>query len=76
MQSSGVEAAIQELQREVKRIQDAITMLRRIQAQRSARGPVAGGKKRRLSAQARRRISEAAKKRWAAIRAAKKGNKS
>jgi len=76
MQSSGVEAAIQELQREVKRIQDAITMLRRIQAQRNARGPAGGGKKRRLSAQARRRISEAAKKRWAAIRAAKKGNKS
>jgi len=76
MQSSGVEAAIQELQREVKRIQDAITMLHRIQAQRSAQGPAGGGKKRRLSAQARRRISEAAKKRWAAIRAAKKGNKS
>ena len=76
MQSSGVEAAIQELQREVKRIQDAITMLRRIQAQRSAQGPIGGRKKRRLSAQAKRRISEAAKKRWAAIRAAKKGNKS
>ena len=75
MQSSGVEAAIQELQREVKRIQDAITMLRRIQAQRSAQGPSGGGKKRRLSAQAKRRISEAAKKRWAAVRAAKKGNK-
>jgi hypothetical protein len=51
-------------------------MLHRIQAQRSARGPAGGGKKRRLSAKARRRISEAAKKRWAAIRAAKKGNKS
>jgi len=76
MQSSGVEAAIQELQREVKRIQDAITMLRRIQAQRSSRGAAGGGKKRRLSARARRRISEAAKKRWAAIRAAKKGTKS
>ena len=75
MQTSGVEAAIQELQRDVKRIQDAISMLRRIQAQRSARGPAGGRKKRRLSAQARRRISESAKKRWAAIRAAKKGNK-
>lgn len=76
MQPSGVDAAIQELQGEVKRIQDAITMLRRIQAQRSTRGGAAGGKKRRLSARARRRISEAAKKRWAAIRAAKRGNKS
>jgi len=75
MQPSGVEAAIHELQREVKRIQDAITMLRRIQAQRSARGAAGGGKKRRLSAEARRRISEAAKKRWAVRRAAKKGTK-
>jgi len=72
MQSSGVEAAIQELQREVKRIQDAITMLRRIQAQRSARVPAGGGRRKRLSAAARRRISEAAKKRWAARRAATK----
>lgn len=75
MQPSGVESAIHELQREVKRIQDAITMLRRIQAQRSVQGAAGGGKKRRLSAKARRRISEAAKKRWAAIRAAKKGIK-
>jgi len=68
MQASGVEAAIQELQRDVKKIQDAIAMLRRIQAERGAGG---GGKKRRLSAKARRAISEAAKKRWAAARAKK-----
>jgi len=68
----GREAAIHELQREVKRIQEAIAMLRRIQGQRSARDPVAKRGRKRLSAQARRRISEAAKKRWAAQRAAKK----
>jgi len=73
MQTSGVEAAIQELQREVKRVQEAIAMLRRIHAQRSARVTVARRGRRKLSAEARRRISLAAKKRWAALRAAKKG---
>ena len=75
MQPSGVEAAIHELERDVKRVQEAISMLRKIQAQRSNSG--AGGKRpqRRLSAQARRRISEAARKRWAALRAVKGGGK-
>ena len=73
MQTSGVEAAIHELQREVKRVQEAIAMLRRIHAQRSVRVSAAPRRRRRLSADARRRISQAAKKRWASLRAAKKG---
>ena len=72
MEPSGVEAAIHELEREVKRVQEAISMLKRIHAQRGVRGAVVKRGRRRLSAQARRRISEAAKKRWAALRAAKK----
>jgi hypothetical protein len=71
MQPSGVDAAIHELEREVKRIQEAIAMLRKIQAQRGSRVGAVGRKVRRLSAQARRKISEAAKKRWAAARAKK-----
>ena len=71
MQSSGVDAAIHELESEVKRVQEAIAMLRKIQAQRGAQTRTAGRKVRRLSAQARRRISEAMKKRWAALRAKK-----
>ncbi len=71
MQPSGVDAAIHELEREVKRVQEAIAMLRRIQAQRGSRAATGGRKIRRLSAQARKRISEAAKKRWAALRAKK-----
>jgi hypothetical protein len=73
MQTSGVQAAIHELEREVKRVQEAISMLRKIQAQRNTNGASNGRKVRRLSAQARRRISEAAKKRWAALRAKKPG---
>jgi hypothetical protein len=73
MQSSGVQAAIHELEREVKRVQEAISMLRRIQAQRNSNNSASGRKVRKLSAQARRRISEAAKKRWAALRAKKTG---
>ena len=68
----GVEAAIYELERDVKKVQEAIAMLKRMQGQRSAPDTVAKRGRRRLSAQARRRISEAAKKRWAALRAAKK----
>ena len=71
MQPSGVDAAIRELEQEVKRVQEAIAMLRRIQSQRATHAGTAGRKVRRLSAQARKRISEAAKKRWAALRAKK-----
>ena len=71
MQQSGVEAAIQELEKDVKRVQEAIAVLKKIQSQRASDGAATRGPKRRLSAKARRRIAEAAKKRWAAIRAAK-----
>ena len=72
MQSSGVDAAIQELERDVKRVQEVIGMLKKIRTERSSQ---AAGKTRKagnLSAAGRRRISLAAKKRWAATRAAKK----
>ena len=71
MQSSGVENAIRELEREGDKIRAVITMLKRIQAQRSAVAPGSVRPKRRLSAKARKKISEASKKRWAALRNAK-----
>ena len=69
MQLSGIESAIQELQRDVKKVQGAIAMLRRIQKDRVAKGSALIRKRRKLSAQAKRRISKAAKKRWAAAKA-------
>ena len=72
MQLSGVESAIRELQGKVKKIQKVISALRRIQTQRSVVGQGKGRGRRRLSAKARRRISQAAKKRWAARRASKR----
>jgi len=71
MQPSGVEGAIRELEGDVKKVQQVISMLKRIQSQRAVRGNGSARSGRRLSASARRRISEAAKKRWAALRAAK-----
>ena len=72
MAQSGIESAIRELQREHGRIQETISMLKNfrspVKPARRKRGGV-----RRLSAQARRRISEAAKRRWAARRASKGG---
>ena len=68
---AGVDAAIRELGRDVKRVQEAISMLRTIHAQRTTTGISGKRGRRRLSAQARRRISETAKKRRAALRAAK-----
>jgi hypothetical protein len=44
MQPSGVDAAIRELEQEVKRVQEAIAMLRRIQTQRGSRVGAAGRK--------------------------------
>jgi predicted phage gp36 major capsid-like protein len=70
-ESSGVENAIRELQQEQKRIQDVITMLKRIHSQRAAMASGGARPRKRLSAKARRRISEAAKKRWAALRSVK-----
>ena len=71
MARSDIENAIIELQREQKSIQEAIAMLKNFfpvtkpaRRKRRLRKP--------LSAQARRRISQSAKKRWAARRASKK----
>ncbi|HWP85125.1 MAG TPA: hypothetical protein VNN17_08045 [Terriglobia bacterium] len=72
MPLTGVDAAIQELEREVKRVQEAIALLKKIRLQRVLPAAGNGKKARRLSAAGRRRISEAAKKRWAALRAATK----
>jgi len=72
MQSSGVDAAIQELERDVKRVQEVIRMLKKIRMERSSQAIGNGRKPRGLSAAGRRRISLAAKKRWAAARAAKR----
>ena len=72
MQSSGVDAAIQELERDVKRVQEVIGMLKKIRAARSPQAVGSGRKASRLSAAGRRRISLAAKKRWEAARAARK----
>jgi len=69
MQLSGIESAIQELQRDVKKVQEAIAMLRRIQKDRVAKGAALIRKRRKLSAKARQRISKAAKKRWAEAKA-------
>lgn len=72
MQPSGVEAAIHELEKDVKRVQEVIGMLKSIHSQRGASTPGTGTRRRRrLSADARRRISQAAKKRWAAARSSK-----
>ena len=71
MQLSGVESAIRELQGEEEKIQKVISMLRKILKQRSVEGAGKGRARRRLSAAARRKISLAAKKRWAARRASK-----
>ena len=74
---SGIESAIKELRREQSKIQEAITMLKRIRpGVNSASGSSARRRgRRRLSADARRRISEASKKRWAAMRAKAKAPK-
>ena len=65
---SGVEAAIRDREREQKKIWD-VTMLKRILQQNAdPRGRKAGSG----SPRARRRISEAAKKRWTALRASSK----
>jgi hypothetical protein len=69
MQSSGIEAAIQELEREEKKISDAIRTLKAIHGARS-NGVAAKGKpsRRKMSAAGRRKIAEVQKKRWAALR--------
>ena len=76
MQPSGVESAIRELEREAKKIHEAISMLKRMASTRFSGANSAARPRRRLSASARRRISEAATKRWAAVRAKAKSAKS
>ena len=76
MPATGFDAAIRELQREQETIQGIISALKRLRpgsdpGKRTRRGKRKGGG-RKLSAAGRRRISQAAKKRWAAIKAAKK----
>ena len=70
MEGSGVEAAIRELERERKKIAGVIAMLKRIRP--GVSGNPVPRRRRRLSAEARRKISVAAKKRWAARRASKR----
>lgn len=67
MAESGIDVAIRELEREQKRIREAILMLKRIRPGGSNPSPRG---RRRLSPEASRKISVAAKKRWAARRAA------
>ncbi len=74
MPSMGIEAAIRELEREEKSIQDAIRMLRRIHGARSnsastPKGTAPKRGRRKMSAAGRRKIAEAQKKRWAVLRA-------
>ena len=74
MPATGIDAAIRELQREQKTIQGIISALKRLRLgsgprKRTRRGKRTGGK---ISQAGRRRISIAMKKRWAAIKAAKK----
>jgi hypothetical protein len=67
---------IAELEGQVKVIDRALAELRGLGAGKAHRGAsfvTTNHKARRLSALGRRKISEAAKKRWAAVRAAKEG---
>jgi hypothetical protein len=75
MAATGIDAAIRELERDAERIQEAIRILKSV-GNRGV-GPSTPGRKKRggrrkLSAAGRKRIAEAAKKRWAAFRAAQK----
>lgn len=68
-QESGVQAAIRELEREDKRVREAIAMLKRI---RPTATFAPRGRGRHLSAETRRKISQATKRRWAALREKKR----
>ena len=71
MQKTGVELAIAELQKEVRTINDAISTLGRFHPL-AAIGAKRRKTRRRLSKEARLKMSEAAKERWAALKSAKK----
>lgn len=63
---------IRDLEAERDRIERAITALRDVGTNNGKPSPNRRGGPRRLSAAARKRISEAAKKRWAKVKAAGK----
>ena len=73
MPTTGIETAIRELERDVERINQAIRLLKSVNAQKFAAAPAKAVRKkqgrRKLSAAGRRRIADAAKKRWANFRA-------
>jgi hypothetical protein len=71
-QSSGVLNAIRELEKEAKKLHEAISLLKRFQSQRAGIASAINARPHtKLSPAARRRISEASKKRWEAFRNAK-----
>ncbi len=76
MPATGIDAAIRELQHEQERIQGVISALKSLYPGSGPRKRTRRVKRKRtgrkLSQAGRRRISIAAKKRWAAIKAAKK----
>jgi hypothetical protein len=72
MKRSDISSVIQNLETEVERMQQAIDILKSIDGGRTAKVTLKAPVRRRLSPQARKRISQAAKRRWAAVRAAKK----
>ena len=77
----GLRRAEAELEGKLRRVRDAIAALASDSAQGRRTRPTSGRagsptvarKRRKLSAKARRAISDAQKKRWAAVRATKKG---
>lgn len=72
----GILEIIRQLEQQRSAIERALEALREVGGSRNAKptspAVVSGTKKRRLSPAGRRRIAEAARKRWAAVKAAKK----
>jgi len=71
---AGAQARIDELRAELAALESAFGSGGRSAGKRAAAGG-GTGKKRRMSAEGRKRIADAARKRWAKWRADKKGNK-
>ena len=69
---STISKAIQDLEEQKKRIDSAIRILRDLEG--GGRGGARGGF-RNLSAEGRKRIADAQKRRWAKVRAAQSGKK-
>ncbi|HXE31466.1 MAG TPA: hypothetical protein VN515_06670 [Terriglobales bacterium] len=66
---SNLNKAIQDLEEQKKRIDNALRILRELNSGRAVSAPGIG---RNISPEGRRRIAEAQKRRWAKVRAAKK----